>query len=153
MAGVRVNNVRLFNDTDFDNFIDLCDSTSSDWVIANGTADELKAGDVRVERRPCPKGKYFDVFRVSVAIDSAPFGSVENALRQISNVLLDSAYRKTWDNRCAFNGTIARIGRANYVGFYGGIAPTPISGRDFCTLKSWRFNYKGECSFASCFFR
>ncbi len=36
---------------------------------------------------------------------------------------------------------LAKLGKTNYVGFYGGIAPTPISSRDFCTLKSWRYNY------------
>ncbi len=29
------------------------------------------------------------------------------------------------------------------MGYYGGLAPTPISSRDFCTLKSWRYNYRG----------
>lgn len=79
----------------------------------------MKAGDVRVERRPCPKGKYFDVFRVSCGIDPAQFGGIEESVRQMSNVLLDSAFRKVWDDRCAFNGTLCRIGKANYVGIYG----------------------------------
>jgi hypothetical protein len=38
---------------------------------------------------------------------------------------------------------LAKLGKTNYVGFYGGIAPSPISSRDFCTLKSWRYNYRG----------
>ncbi len=83
-------------------------------------------------------------------------------MQQISSVLLDSAYRKQWDARCACNGTVsnssclfsfvfahaivaqlAKLGRTNYVGYYGGLAPAPISSRDFCTLKSWRYNYGG----------
>lgn len=88
-----------------------------------------------MERRPCPQGKYFDVFRVAYVIDPAPFGGIEQAIKLVSAVLLDSAYRKSWDASCACNGTLAKLGRSNYVGFYGGIAPAPISSRDFCTLK------------------
>ncbi len=69
------------------------------------------------------------MFRVTTVIDPAAFCGIENAVKQISSVLLDSAYRKQWDSRCAANGTLAKLGRANYVGFYGGIAPTPISSR------------------------
>ena len=138
--------MRLFDDSDFERFMTLVESPTSEWTLAGGPAagSELKADEVRVERRPCPKGQFFDVFRVTTAVDPAPFGGLENAVKHISSVLLDSAYRKTWDARCACNGTLAKLGKANYVGFYGGLAPTPISSRDFCTLKSWRYNYKGK---------
>lgn len=142
--GQRVEGVRLFNDQDFERFVELMDSSEA-WTLSGGpdkSPSELEVDQVKVERRPCPLGKYFDVFRVSLVVDPAPFGGVDQAVAQISSVLLDSAYRKQWDARCACNGTLAKLGRSNYVGFYGGIAPTPISSRDFCTLKSWRYNYQ-----------
>ena len=138
--------VRLFDDGDFERFSSLMNSTA-EWTLAGGPAssmEDMEVDQVKVERRPCPMGKYFDVFRITYVVDAAPFGGAENAVKQLSSVLLDSAYRKSWDARCACNGTLAKLGRANYVGFYGGLAPSPISSRDFCTLKSWRYNYGEE---------
>merc|ERR1711991_1037880 len=95
--GQRVEGVRLFNDQDFERFVELMDSSEA-WTLSGGpdkSPSELEVDQVKVERRPCPLGKYFDVFRVP----------------------LDSAYRKQWDARCACNGTLAKLGRSNYVGF------------------------------------
>lgn len=91
--GVRVKGVRLFDDSDFERFMALIDSPTSEWTLAGGPAvdQQLKADEVRVERRPCPKAKYFDVFRVEIVIDPAAFRGIENAVMQISSVLLDSA--------------------------------------------------------------
>lgn len=91
--GVRVKGVRLFNDADFERFMKLVDSPAEEWTLAGGpsTDQELKAEEVRVERRPCPKGQYFDVFRVTTVVDPAAFCGIENAVKQISSVLLDSA--------------------------------------------------------------
>jgi hypothetical protein len=88
-----VKGVRLFDDSDFERFLTLLDSPSSEWTLAGGPAadQQLKADEVRVERRPCPKAKYFDVFRVETVVDPAAFRGLENAVAQISSVLLDSA--------------------------------------------------------------
>jgi hypothetical protein len=107
--GQRVKGVRLFEDSDFERFVSLVDSPASEWTLAGGPAIEtkLEADQVRVEKRPCPKGLYFDVFRVTMAVDCAAFCGIEKAVQQISSVLMDSAYRKEWDNRCACNGTVS----------------------------------------------
>ncbi len=109
--GRRVKGVRLFDESDFERFLTLVDSPASEWKLAGGPAveEELKPEEVRVEQRPCPKGQYFDVFRVTTVVDCAAFCGIEKAVEQISSVLLDSAYRKQWDTRCARNGTV-RIG-------------------------------------------
>jgi hypothetical protein len=107
-----VKGVRLFDDSDFERFVSLVDSPASEWTLAGGPAasERLEADQVRVEKRPCPKGLYFDVFRVTAAVDCAAFCGIEKAVQQISSVLLDSAYRKQWDTRCACNGTVRKFG-------------------------------------------
>ncbi len=56
--GTRVKGVRLFDDSDFERFMTLVDSDASEWTLAGGPAADqtLNPEEVRVERRPCPKG-------------------------------------------------------------------------------------------------
>jgi hypothetical protein len=91
--GQRVKGVRLFDESDFERFMTLVDSPASEWTLAGGPGSDqaLKAEEVRVERRPCPKGQFFDVFRVTTVVDPAAFCGIENAVKQISSVLIDSA--------------------------------------------------------------
>jgi hypothetical protein len=101
----------------------------------------------QVERRPCPKGKYFDLFRVTSKIPLSEFNglSITEAIEHLSSVMVDSQYRRVWDNRCLKNGTIAKLGKCQYVGIYGGQSPAPvIANRDFVTLKTWRYNFQGQ---------
>lgn len=148
--GPRVENVRLFTDKDFESFLSLVDSPHSDsWSVYSGPQhDEFFLPDqIRVERRPCPRGKYLDVFRVTslMSIKKKKKNDAESdhecALRVARNllgVLMDSAYRKQWDVRCSANGSLSRLNGHHSVGFYCGIAPSPVAPRDFCTLKSFR---------------
>lgn len=95
-----------------------------------------------------PPAQYFDLFRVRARIDDesiAALGGPAKAVRHLSSVLLDSHYRREWDTRCLKNGTLAKVGKAQYIGLYGAQSPAAsvIANRDFVTLKTWRYNHKG----------
>lgn len=119
------------------------DGKEDAWKVAS-TQDD---GRIVVEQRGCPEGKYFDLFRVTYNIPQSEYvdveGGAEAFVQHLTSVMLDSPYRHTWDNRCLKNGTLAKLGKCQYVGIYGGQSPSSmIANRDFVTLKTWRFDYQ-----------
>ena len=88
--------LKPFEESEFEYFVSLCESTDPAWTIVTNT------NDVTVTKRPDPKGICsIDLVRVRAVLDCAPLDLIE--------VLNNSKYRKVWDERVVKNGLIEKL--------------------------------------------
>lgn len=132
--GVIMEGLVQFVDADFEGLRALVASEGGEWEL-------MLDGETRVWRRPDAKNKALMVMRAAVTVHGVD-------PEDIMSVWRDIEYRFSWDDRCAKNTCHSVLGddpaTQNEIGYYEGVAPPPLSNRDFVLQSGWRYRFAGQ---------